>query len=42
MLDVVVVVVVNKPVWPRGLWAPSSGARDVSTSIAYVKTYVFL
>jgi hypothetical protein len=35
----------NKPVWPLGLWAPSSeGSRDVSTSITYVvkTTYPFV
>jgi len=34
----------NKPVWPLGLWAPSSEGRDVSTSITYVvkTTYHFV
>jgi hypothetical protein len=34
----------NKPVWPLGLWAPSSEGRDVSTSITYVvkTTYPFV
>jgi hypothetical protein len=34
----------NKPVWPQGLWAPSSEVRDVSTLITYVVkiTYSFV
>jgi hypothetical protein len=34
----------DTPVWPLGLWAPSSEGRDVSTSITYVvkTTYSFV